>query len=142
MDLPERVKVVSLWARWAMAVAEGIKTLETREWEIDPGPLVIHAGKQLDGDIPGRIEPFPWVRHVQPGTICALVWVVKCRPLVPEDKPRALVYRPGLFAWELEHRIRLAPVPMTGPRKIGYIDRTMVLEAMNRANPPHYTDRD
>lgn len=138
----ERYRVVSLWARWAMAVADGIKTIETREWAIDPGPIVIHAGKQLDGDMPGRVEPFPSVHYVPPGTICALAWIAKCRPLVPEDRSRALVYRPGLYAWELEHISRLAPFPFIGPRKLGYIDSAIVIEALHRLNPPHYQDRE
>jgi hypothetical protein len=143
MYLPERLKLLSLWGKWAMAVAEGKKTIETREWPwpYDPGPLVIHAGKQLDGDIQGRIDHFPNVKQPVPGSLCALVWVARCRPLVPEDAPRALVYRPGLFAWELEHIRPLFPIPFKGPRKIGHIDREIVLQSLWRANPPHFQDR-
>lgn len=110
----------------------GGKTIETRRWRWSFGPswLAIHATKREDGDIPGRVEPFPDVPPVTPGTLCALVWVARCRPLEVGDKDRALVYQDGLWAFELEHLFRLAPVPWKGPQKIGYVDRDVVVNAL------------
>lgn len=143
-DLPERVPVLSFWGNWARAVAAGIKTIDSRTWAWTLGPtwVAVHASKQFDGDIPGRIEPFPSSPYVPEGALCALVWISESRPLVPEDKPKALVYRPGLFAFELHHLFRLAPVQMKGPRKIGYVDRLVVARALVAGNPPHFQDTD
>lgn len=146
LNLPERVRVLSLWRRWAeavAAVADGhpqAKDLETRDWPF-PYPsesypsrwVVIHAAQRFDHPLSGRIEPFPTFPSVEPGALCALVWVARCRPLLPEDRARALVYREGLWAWELERVHRLAPVKMRGPQKWGSVERAVVLDALARA---------
>lgn len=145
LQLPERVRVLSLWHRWAAAVAAvadgraDAKSIETRRWPwpYEPGWLAIHAGLRADGELPAidgitpeRVEPFPAFPAVTPGALCALVWVARCRPLLPEDKPCALVYCPGLWAWELERVHRLAPVPMRGPQKVASVPRELILGAL------------
>jgi hypothetical protein len=43
------VKALTLHQPWASAIAEGIKTIETRSWSTSyRGPLAIHAGKSTD----------------------------------------------------------------------------------------------
>lgn len=135
--LPERVRVISLWHSWAALVAGGFKTIETRRWDwpYEPGWLAIHAAKRADGDVPGRL-PFPHpanVPPVEPGALCALVWVAGSGRLQPEHATRAYVYWRGLFAWFLEDVRRLKPVKMRGPQKFSSVPREAVLEALGRA---------
>ena len=75
---------LTLWFRWASAVAAGVKTIETRRMGMVLGRvllLFIVQGNKSSGNILGRVEPFPIVRYVTPGALCAIVWVSKCRPL-------------------------------------------------------------
>lgn len=137
LGLPERVLVLSLWWRWAAAVAAGIKTIETRTWPwpYGPGWLAIHAAKREDGPIEG--ERIPWtalsaIPPVDPGALCALVYVADCRPIVRADQGAALIYRPGLYAWCLEpaSTMRLRPVKMRGPQKFSSVDREIIYAAL------------
>jgi hypothetical protein len=49
------VKALTLHQPWATAIAEGIKTIETRSWATDyRGPLAIHAGSKM---APGMAGP-------------------------------------------------------------------------------------
>ena len=132
--LPPRVWCISLWWKWAALVAAGIKTIETRHWEWPYGPswLAIHASQRPDGTVAGRSCPLPEAPPVQPGALCALVWVEGCRELLPEDEPRALCYAPGRFAWPLSDVRRLAPVPMRGPQKLARVDRAIIEQALAR----------
>jgi hypothetical protein len=146
--LPERVRVMSMWHEWAAAVAacaDGhpeAKSIETRDWPL-PYPsesypsrwLAIHASQRANGPVPGRVEPFPKFPPVQPGALCALVYVAACRPLVPEDRAKALRYHPDVYAWELRYVRRLAPVPMRGPQKFGSVDRNVVVKALLELSP-------
>jgi hypothetical protein len=44
------MKALTLHQPWATAIAEGIKTIETRSWSTSyRGPLAIHAGRSLEG---------------------------------------------------------------------------------------------
>lgn len=47
------IRALTVWQPWASAIAAAetvlaAKTTENRGWRIPPGPLTIHAGKQLD----------------------------------------------------------------------------------------------
>jgi len=140
LGLPERVRVLSLWHRWAAHVAAGSKSIETRRWAwpYEPGWLAIHAALRADGDVEGRLEPFPEAPPVEPGTLCALVWVARCRMLMPEDLPRALCYAPDRWAWELERVQRLRSGRMRGPQKFGSVPRAMVIEALTPGEKAHH----
>jgi hypothetical protein len=49
------VKALTVWQPWASAIAEGIKTIETRSWSTrHRGPLAIHAGSKM---APGMAGP-------------------------------------------------------------------------------------
>ncbi len=132
LDLPERVRVLSLWGRWCSAVRSGLKGIETRRWPwpYEPGWLALHAAQRWDGEIAGRLEPFPEVAPVEPGALCCLVWVAGCRPLVLEDRAAALLYVPGLWAWPLERVKPLRPVAMRGPQKFASVERAVILAAL------------
>jgi hypothetical protein len=132
--LPERVRVICMWSRWAAQVAAGKKTIETRTWEwpYEPGWLAIHASLKADDvkAIPMAIRaPFEPVPEVAPGALCALVWVTRCRVLVESDQRAALLFRPGLWAWELAHIQRLSAVKMRGPQKFSSVARAVIERA-------------
>lgn len=128
MGLPKQVRVISMWALWASAVAAKIKTIETRTWPwpYEPGWLAIHASKRIDGPIEGRIHSFPPVQLVPRGALCALVYVNNCRELLPADMKAALVYRKGLWAWELAGIRRLRPHVMRGPQKFTHVSADLI----------------
>lgn len=129
-DVPEIVRVISLWSRWAAAVYDGIKTIETRRWAwpYEPGWLAIHAAKQWDKpSMPGRLQPFPEVSRVQSGALIALVHIDGCRPLRHEDLNAALIYREGLFAWPMSRLVRLRPHIMRGPQKFSSVPRSVLI---------------
>lgn len=140
LALPDRVRVISLWSRWAAAVAAGAKTIETRRWSWKGGPawLAIHAGLTFDrlggfGETEAdRHSPWPTVPDVQPGALCALVRVTGCRRLVLEDKPAALLYLPNCYAWTLDQIHRLAPVSMRGPQRFSSVPQSVILDALAR----------
>lgn len=137
LALPTLVRVISLWWMWAQRVRSGDKTIETRTWPwpYDAGWLAIHAAQRADGDIVGTRVPWaelPPCEAVTPGSLCALVWVAACRPLVESDLGAALIYRPGLKAWCLDsaRTRRLRPVPMRGPQKFSSVDRDVIYGAL------------
>jgi hypothetical protein len=135
--LPERVRLISLWGRWAAAVAAGVKPLETRSWRwpYAPGWVGICAARRYDGKIDGQIiDPFPEVARVEPGAIVALAFVTGSRLLLPADLPRSLVYGPRLWAWELAIVRRIAPVPMARcPQKFASVGRAVIERAIANA---------
>jgi activating signal cointegrator 1 len=46
------VKAISLWQPWASAIANGVKTVETRSWRTEHlGPVAIHAAQKRSGEL-------------------------------------------------------------------------------------------
>lgn len=132
MVLPDEVWIISMWWRWAAAVRYGFKTIETRRWPWRHGPawIVIHAAKQADGTIEGRL-PFPVdMPDVAPGALCCLVHTTGGRRLEVEDRGHALVWAPGLHAIPLDMVVPLRAVKMPGPRRLARIPKDIVLDAM------------
>lgn len=142
--IPSRIPCISLHQPYAELVVAGIKTIETRTWEwpYEPGWLAIHAAKRF------RREALTWLMWnkvealqrvlvhdaLTSGKTIGLVYVTRCRPLVPSDEQAACFYAPGLFAWTLEHARRFKnPIVMRGPQKIVYLDRNRVEEALGNA---------
>lgn len=119
-DLPAVVPMITMWGAWADQLCNGHKTIETRVWEWTKGPsyLAIHCALQFDDRkaIPtAEREQFgatPWL--ATRGSLCALVYVHRCRTLVEADRPAALIYRPGLWAFDLDLVARLR-----GPKRLG-----------------------
>lgn len=134
------IKCLTLWQPWATAIAEGIKTIETRSWTPPgyaggmtlfgkPGPIIgIHAGKKMDAeaiflfgpDIIGKAER-------ESGCLIATVRIKRvyfyrdigefeedrkehCVPIGWFKKPKA--------AWELEEIRRIVPIPVRGAMKL------------------------
>lgn len=139
IDLPERVRVVSLWRPYAELVVLGVKSLETRTWAwpYPPSWLAIYATETIDTEAVRRIGKRA-EEAIGPGRhLLGLVWVVRSAPLLPEDEPRSLFYAPGRMAWELEKATRFPrPVPLSrtglksGPQKFASVDRRVILDAL------------
>lgn len=126
------MKALSLAQPYASLVAVGLKTLETRKTRVHyRGPLVICSTRNFDVDAwnaiyfderRGRDDladfhgsyGIPFREAMPLGVSLALVDVVGCRPLVPEDWPRSFFYAPGRWAWELANVRRLKPQPVRG----------------------------
>src|SRR5688572_28373946 len=84
---------ITLWNPWAVFMALGYKTIETRSWATSyRGPLAIHAGKsrKMVGELPNllvaaglhskpdleRLDKGPWCF----GAIVAVVNLYDCQP--------------------------------------------------------------
>ncbi len=113
------MKAVSVKQPWALAIASGLKTIETRTWSTDyRGPILIVASKkpdaaqlkmameETDGEIAEKIEY---------GKALATANLVDCRPMTEEDEDAAMceVY-PGTFSWVLADIVRMAPFEQKG----------------------------
>ena len=135
LALPDTLMTLSLWGRWVDLVLENVKRIETREWAFPylPGWIGLHASVTHDRPLPG-VEFAPNIPALPRGPRGALVGVarvLRCRPLVRDDLPQALVYGPGRYAWELGQVIRLrAPAPMRGPQKWVGVPRALVEQAI------------
>lgn len=63
MDLPK--KALSIMQPWAGLIVHGVKDIENRSWPTRfRGPVLIHAGKKLDGDaddaVAAGLHPVLW----------------------------------------------------------------------------------
>lgn len=134
-SIPRQVPCVSMWRTWGSLVAAGLKPIESRSWthhveDWAPPPagpsfwLALHATHRDDAKLDGAIRPLPDVKHVPAGVVFAVALVTGIRPLVPEDGPKAHVYREGLYAWELELVRVLDPMLELGRgfQKMGHVD--------------------
>lgn len=120
--IPASVPMISLWGDWADQVCNGWKTYETRAWEwtLGPGLVALHCTMRDDDiktiPLEERATFGPVVWHATRGSLCALAWLGHCRPLQPADKVHALVYRAGLWAFDLEVLALLRGPKITGSR--------------------------
>jgi hypothetical protein len=136
LELPERLLVMSFWGRWLDLILAGIKRIETREWAwpYPPGWLGLHASLRYDGplgDDTVLAENIPDVPRGRTGMLVAIAWIDGCRRLVPEDLPRALVYGPKRFAWELGPIHVIAhPIAMPGAQKLKSLPRAQIEAAL------------
>jgi hypothetical protein len=119
---------------WSTLIMLGVKRLETRGWRpAHRGPLAVHACRKLSR--PGRAlcarEPFrtllraagyPRGDDLPRGVLLGTVELVGCTPVeeidlesLPETERALGDYRPGRWAWELRHPVRLlVPLPAVG----------------------------
>lgn len=96
------IKAISIKQPWANMIAEGVKTIETRTWATrHRGPLLIVSSKRP------KIDPA--------GCAVAIVRLVDCRTMVPEDELMAgcPVYAKA-HAWVLEDVRTFEPFPVEG----------------------------
>jgi hypothetical protein len=118
------MKALSLWQPWATWIAEGYKTIETRDWPARyRGPLLICAAKRLD-----RVyhEEYPDDRFPL-GKALAVCALVDCRPMRKGDEAAAMCEcEPGRWAWVLADVRRILPFPVRGSQ--GLFDVPFELE--------------
>ncbi len=134
------MKALSVRQPWAALIVAGLKTIETRTWPTKyREPVLICSGLKVDSieldECPadmGLIE-WPggsmcnendprcqecidgWVDDTLTGHALAVVDLVDCRPMTPEDANLARVpYREGLWAWVVDNVRPLKPFPVKG----------------------------
>lgn len=127
------VRALTVRQPFAGLIAYGNKTLEIRSRRTNHrGQLLICAGvcedegQMIDPDVPGRVVSCDrYLRDVRAyspaidlfpvGVAVALVELVDCRPMTPDDAVAACVeFKPGLFAWELQNPLLIEPFTVTG----------------------------
>jgi hypothetical protein len=81
-----RMKAITLHEPWASAMADGLKSIETRGWGTDyRGPVAIHAGKKL---VDWFEAPRVAMQHYKPrefpyGCVVAIGELVDCQKMTP-----------------------------------------------------------
>lgn len=101
------MKAISIHPFYAMAIADGIKTVECRTWKTDyRGPLLIcSTAKKYHGTIPGHALCVVTLKDVVPFELKHL------QPAMMTKKD----YQPGAFyAWILEDNRIIKPIPLKG----------------------------
>lgn len=108
-------KALSVRQPWANLIAEGRKTIETRQWPTDyRGPLIIVSSKR---------PPIP-----PAGCTVAKVNLVDCRPMTKADEEAAgASFYFGAYAWVFEDIQPLIPVPIKGQLGIYEINSDKVM---------------
>ena len=126
------MKALSLWQPWASLIAADVKRFETRHWDTRyRGPIEIHAAKRLEAvgisdelrAICERRFGADWSDTLPRGAVVAIaelvgVWptprAMRCN-LIDDAEFACGNYKPGRFAWELNHvRAFDPPVPYRG----------------------------
>ncbi|GAG99896.1 unnamed protein product, partial [marine sediment metagenome] len=52
------------------------------------------------------------------GKALAIVELIDCRPMKPEDEHQAMIYRPDLYAWILSNIQKIEPFPVKGQLRV------------------------
>lgn len=142
---PPKMRALTVRQPFASLIAYGNKTLEIRSRRTNHrGQLLICAGANeyngnlIDPDVPGRVvscsrylqesrEMSPNVEMFPLGVAVAIVELVDCREMTPDDARRACVeYRPGLFAWEFENAVLIEPFPVTGNVGLFTVNQSLI----------------
>jgi hypothetical protein len=92
------VKALTLHQPWAPAIAEGIKTIETRSWSTSyRGPLAIHAGKSTEWE---QVDIDGWTLHAIDADVPEVrrLGAVHNGELVPDRYERRLAFPAPLGA--------------------------------------------
>ena len=109
------MKALSVKQPWALALVDGVKTIEVRSWSTrHRGPLVVCASASPNNwfwyDEDNREH---WL--IPAGCIMGIVDLVDCRPMTKADEDAALCdYFPGDFAWVVKPIARCRPDPIKG----------------------------
>lgn len=93
---------------YASAILDGSKTVERRTWKIEPGWLVVVAGK----------TPEPGGEGLPLGVTLAHVDVVR------------VTGEPGAYRWHLANVLPLVQRPVRGSAAIFYVDLDLVADAL------------
>ena len=132
------MKAISLWQPWASAIANGVKTIETRHWRTDYlGPIAIHAAQKRSGEMAAIFDGLMHdhmeilkafvaakesvYRHLPFGAIVATARIQAvgdieffANSVSPVEKALGN-YSPGRFGWLLTDIKKLeTPVPCIG----------------------------
>ncbi len=107
-----KIKAISLHQPWASMIAQGSKTIETRNWPTSHrGDLLIVSTKKPE--IPGLLS----------GYALCIVNVVDCRPMNVQDESAARCkWRSGAWAWVLDDIRRIEPFRMRGYQGIYVVE--------------------
>jgi activating signal cointegrator 1 len=116
------MKALSLTQPWAILIAEGTKTIETRSWPTRyRGPLLIHAAKGFPRDARDFAEEIDMRPADLPlGALIAVAYLTECIRTDDLDL-RAISgtekvfgdFSPGRWAWFLDKsRLRVFPEPL------------------------------
>lgn len=109
------IRALSLHQPFASYVADGGKPIETRMYATKiRGPILCCASKS------------PKVGALPRGVALACVHIHDCRPMTPEDEPKARCrWEEGRWAWLLDEsrRVRLdEPIPVKGKQGFFFVD--------------------
>ncbi|KKL91162.1 hypothetical protein LCGC14_1897480 [marine sediment metagenome] len=116
----QTIKTLSVKQPWAWAIAEGLKTIETRTWIPNHrGDILIVASLKpdkllLDWLVEQRGKDI--LSEILYGKALAIVELVECRPMTKADEDAAMcpVYK-GAFAWVLANVRKIEkPYPVKG----------------------------
>lgn len=113
------MKALSIKQPWAWAIANGLKTIETRKWCPDHrGDILIVASLKpdkllLEWLVEQRGEGI--LEEVEYGKAIAIAELVDCRAMEMRDEAAAMcVCYPGAFSWFLENVRKIKPFPVKG----------------------------
>lgn len=145
------MKCLSILQPWASLILWGAKRFETRRWATAyRGPLVIHAGKRLDGDVVWLCQEEPyrsllrrhgqrWAADLPRGVLLGVVELTDCVSgdlLGPGDLGEQELalgqFRAGCYAWKLE-RPRLLARPIRSSGRLGLYDLPELIGAEDLA---------
>jgi hypothetical protein len=138
-----RIKAITLWNPWALLMAAGAKTIETRSWATGyKGPLAIHAAKKKDTDIlnywtqPAYRDVLEAAGFGEPDDqfFGCIVAVVNLQGCWPSEKLRARLeetgrqeeilfgnYAPGRYGWVTNELRKLKrQIPAKGAQGLWY----------------------
>ena len=117
------MKAISLKQPWASLIAIGKKTIETRTWKTNyRGKLLIVASKTFDKNFP-HMNFFSTFYEIPLGKALAVVNLVNCRPMKPEDEESAMCpCEPGRFAWILSDIKPVKPFSVKGQLGLYEVD--------------------
>lgn len=135
------MKALSLHQPYASLVAAGLKTIETRPRRTSHrGPLLIVSTLQLDAEawkalrftrfreLNDFVEKLglPYATALPLGRALAVVDVLDCRPLLPEDEPAAWFYAPQRYAWTLGPPRRVKELRVRGMQGLYPFDEKLL----------------
>ncbi len=122
------MKAISIKQPWAIAIATGMKTVETRTWGTKyRGKILIVSSLKPDKKMLTELEEdgmdFEKVGGLDYGKAIAIANLVECRPMTEADREEAMcdIY-PNAFAWVLEDVLRIKPFAVKGQLGIYEVD--------------------
>ncbi len=129
------MKALSIKQPWAWAIANGLKTIETRKWcPNHRGDILIVASLKpdkllLEWLVEQRGKEI--LEQVEYGKAIAIVELVDCRTMVKGDAKAAMCEPyPGAYSWFLEDARKIKPFAVTGRLGLYEVKRVGALEAL------------